>query len=299
MQQIIKIILALFYTLTFLGICLQAQAQTSGLITSGAEVEEAASGFVFTEGPAADEAGNLYFTDVRTSTIYFIDTDGQLETFMENTNGANGLFFDENWQLYACIGNLGRISRINTENATATPLISGYQGSAFNSPNDLWVDASGGIYFTDPRYGDESNLPQDGYHVYYLPAGSSEAIRVIDDLVRPNGIIGTRDGSTLYVADAEANITYAYDIDAPGQVSGKRVYVTLGSDGVSLDERGNLYLTGGGRVTIYAPGGALIETIDVPQAPSNLTFGGPDRQTLYITARTGLYTLRMNVRGMY
>lgn len=270
---------------------------TAELPAPGAEVREVAGGFTFTEGPIADEQGNVYFSDIPNNRIHVWTVGNELQTFREDTNGTNGLFFDAQWRLHGAEGGAGRISRMDA-NGNTTALIETFNGNRFNSPNDLWIDATGGIYFTDPSYGDRSNLPQAGEHVYYLPAGASEAQVVITDLTRPNGIIGTRDGSTLYVADHGGNQTFAYTIAGPGELSNKRLMAAQGSDGVTLDEQGNLYLTGSG-ITVYSPAGELLATIEVPLAPANLTFGGPNRDILYITARTTLFALQMAVKGMY
>jgi gluconolactonase len=268
------------------------------LVAPGAQPELLHEGFIFTEGPAADAEGNIYFTDIPANRIYLWTTGGELQTFAGNTRGTNGLFFDGDWNLFACEGGGGRITRIGSD-ASITGVIEQYNDTPFNSPNDLWLDAQGGIYFTDPRYGDESNNPQPGYYVYYLAPGASEASLIIDDMVKPNGIIGTRDGSTLYVADHLGNETYAYTITAPGQLGNKRLMAAQGSDGLTLDEHGNLYLTGGSNITVYSPQGELLNTMTFPQAPANMTFGGPNRDVLFVTARRGLYALQMAVKGMY
>lgn len=267
------------------------------LIAPDAQVQEVASGFSFTEGPVADADGNLYFTDIDNNRIHIWTVDGQLQTFRENTNATNGLYFDADWQLYGCEGGAGRLTRMDAQ-GNPMEVVATYNGSPFNSPNDLWIDPQGGIYFTDPRYGDASALPQPGQHVYYLPAGASEAQLVIDDMVRPNGIIGTRDGNTLYVADHGGRQTFAYTITGPGELADKRLFADQGSDGVALDERGNLYLTGR-NITVFSPQGELLQTIDVPLIPANLNFGGPNRDILYITARTTLFSLQLAVKGMY
>src|SRR5690554_347611 len=190
-----------------------ALAQNDSLVADGAAPEALAESFIFTEGPIADEAGNVYFTDIPANRIHVWTVAGELETFREQTNGTNGLFFGPDGTLYGAEGGTGRVTRMDS-GGNASPVVEEYNGAPFNSPNDLWVDAEGGIYFTDPRYGMESNLPQSGYHVYYLAPGAAEATLIIDDLVRPNGIIGTRDGRILYVADHEGDKTYAYTITA-------------------------------------------------------------------------------------
>ena len=258
-----------------------------------------ADGFAFTEGPIADEHGAVYFSDIPSNRILRWSHGGLLTTFRANTMGANGLFFGPGQRLYAAEGNGGRITRMD-DLARTEVVVNQYDSRPFNSPNDLWVDADGGVYFTDPRYGDESSLPQPGYFVYYVAPGSDTAQPIITDLERPNGIIGTPDGETLYVADERGARTFAYDIERPGVVSGKRLVAEQGSDGVTLDEQGNLYLTGGNFISIYDPAtGERIERIEFPQMPSNMTFGGADRSTLFVTARTGFYSIPMNVRGVY
>lgn len=275
-----------------------AVAQNDSVVASGATPEVLSADFMFTEGPIADTDGNVYFTDIPANRIHVWTTSGELQTFREQTNGTNGLFFDGDGNLYGAEGGNGRVTRMDAD-GNVSVVVDEYDGAPFNSPNDLWVDADGGIYFTDPRYGLESNLPQPGYYVYYVAPGASEAQLIIDDLVRPNGIIGTPDGRTLYVADHQGDETYAYTISAPGELSDKRLLIEQGSDGLTLDERGNIYLTGGRDITVYSPEGELLETLTFPLAPANMTFGGPDRDVLYVTARSTLFALQMNVKGAY
>lgn len=283
-----------------LGLSLVAgvQAQDNTLVATGAQPQLLSDSFSFTEGPIADAEGNVYFTDIPANRIHIWTLSGELKTFRENTNATNGLFFDSRWQLYGAEGGTGRITRMDASGHAET-VTEQFNGVPFNSPNDLWLDSEGGIYFTDPRYGDESNNPQPGYYVYYLAPGEAQARLLIDDLVKPNGIIGTGDGSTLYVADHMGNQTFAYTITAPGQISNKRRIAAQGSDGMALDEHGNLYLTGGRNITVYSPDGEQLQSIIFPQAPANMTFGGSDRDVLFVTARTGLYSLQMTVKGMH
>jgi gluconolactonase len=265
------------------------------LVAGGAEVVKLADGFMFTEGPACDRDGNIYFTDIPNERIHIWSVDGQLSTFRENSGRANGLFFDRDGSLFACEGGNRRLTSISPV-GEVTVLADSYQGKKLNSPNDLWIDPHGGVYFTDPRYGSEEGMEQDGFHVYYLKPDRKTLIRVVDDLVKPNGVIGTSDGKRLYIADAGDGKTYAYDIQADHSLSGRRFIAPVGSDGMTLDEKGNLYLTRG-VVHVYSSEGKLLTTIEAPEAPANVCFGGPDRKTLFITARKGLYCIRMNVRG--
>lgn len=283
-------------SILLLGAC---AASSGPLLPETAQPQRLADGFTFTEGPIADADGNVYFSDIPNNRIHYWSTDGELSVFRANTMGANGLFFGPEGRLHAAEGGGARITRMD-DLARVEILVNRHDHRPFNSPNDLWIDDEGGIYFTDPRYGDESNLPQPGYFVYYLAPGSDAARPIITGLERPNGIIGSRDGDTLYVADHGGNRTWAYHIETPGSVVSKRLVAEQGSDGVTLDRRGNLYLTGENYVSVYDPGtGEMIEQIEFPEAPSNMTFGGPDGRTLFVTARTGFYSIPMNVRGAY
>lgn len=272
-----------------------APALASELVAPGAKVELLAGGFMFTEGPACDAEGNVYFTDIPNERIHKWSIDGKLTTFRENSGKANGLYFDREGNLLACEGGNRRLTSISP-GGKVTVLADGFQGKKLNSPNDLWVDPKGGVYFSDPRYGQEDGLEQDGFQVYYLPPNRKELVRVIGDLVKPNGVLGAADGKTLYVADAGGGKTYAYRIQPDGSLTDRKLVAPVGADGMTLDERGNLYLARN-VVHVYSPEGKAITTIEVPEPPANVCFGGKDRKTLFITARKGLYAVRMNVRG--
>jgi sugar lactone lactonase YvrE/N-acetylneuraminic acid mutarotase len=265
----------------------------SSLIAPGDSVRKLAGGFNFTEGPASDLRGNVYFSDIPNNRIHMWSVRGKLSTFLENSQGANGLAFDREGNLLACQSRGRSLVSIDPE-GSVDRLAGEYMGKKFNSPNDLWIDPKGGVYFTDPRYGNRDNMELDGEHVYYFAPDRSRIIRVIDDLVRPNGIIGTPDGKMLYVADHGADRTFRYLIHPDGTLSGKSLFAPSGSDGVTLDEQGNLYLTSDA-VLIYASDGTLLERILIPERPANLCFGGSDGKTLFITARTSLYAVRMKV----
>jgi gluconolactonase len=178
-----------------------------------------------------------------------------------------------------------------------TVLADKYQGKKFNSLNDLWIDPNGGVYFTDPRYGSKDGMEQDGEHVYYLTPDREKVIRVIDDMVRPNGVIGTPDGKLLYVADHAGRKTFVYTINSDGTLSDKKLFAPEGSDGMTIDNQGNIYLTTR-VVAVYNPKGEKIQEIELPERPANVTFGGKDKQTLFITAQTSLYSIKMQVKGV-
>ncbi len=271
--------------------------ETSSVVDNGAVLTLVSDGFSFTEGPAADANGNLYFSDVSANRIYKWSTSGGLTVFRENSGGANGLYFDSEGNLLACEGANGQLVSITLQ-GNVTVIADKYPkdtGNVFNEPNDLWVDPKGGVYFSDPVYID-TTLSQDGEHVYYLTSNRENIVRVIDDMIRPNGIIGTPDGSTLFVADHGAGAVYKYDIGSDGSLSNKTLFVSKGSDGMTIDNEGNIYLTNENGVQVYNGSGTLIETIAVTD-PTNVCFGGSDSQTLFITARTAVYSIRMSVKG--
>jgi gluconolactonase len=269
--------------------------QPGGIVLPGAEVQKLAGDFRFTEGPAADAKGNIFFTDIPNNRIHKWSLDGQLSTFRENSGGSNGLYFDRDGNLLACEGSARRLTSI-TPQGQITVLAAEYEGKKFNSLNDLWIDPRGGMYFTDPRYGSRDNMEQDGEHVYYLSPDRKQVIRVIDDMVRPNGLIGTPNGKTLYVADHGGNKTFIYKINKDGTLSDKKLFAPEGSDGMTIDNKGNVYLTTS-FVAVYNKKGEKIEEIKVPERPANVTFGGEDKKTLFITARTSLYSVLMRTKG--
>jgi gluconolactonase len=277
---------------TVVAVC---NAENAAVVAPGAQVKKLAGDFQFTEGPAADAQGNVYFSDIPNNRILKWSLDGKLSTFLENSGGANGLYFDKDGNLLACQGGARRLVSISPK-GEITVLADEYEGKKFNSPNDLWIDSKGGVYFSDPRYGNREGMEQDGEHMYYLTPDRQKVIRVISDMVRPNGVIGTPNGRRLYVADAGANKTYAYRINEDGTLTDKQLFAEQGSDGMTLDSRGNLYLTSK-TVTVYSRRGEKVAEIQVPEGPANVTFGGPDNQTLFITARTSLYSIPTEVRG--
>jgi gluconolactonase len=329
----------------FLGIICAAQALAaeSRLIAPGATVQKLAGDFAFTEGPACDSQGNVFFTDQPNDRILKWSVEGKLSTFMQPCGRANGLSFDREGQLWACADEKNELWRIDPA-GKVTVVVKDYQGKLLNGPNDVWVrpnrlaemrrppgtapksgkgarrgdrpgarpeppaasggpdlqEIPGGLYFTDPHYKRpywKRGAKEMEECVYFLGPDYKTLTRVIDDLKQPNGIIGTPDGETLYVADIGAGKTYRYRILGNGTLTEKQLFCELGSDGMTIDREGNVYLTGKG-VSVYDPAGKKIEQIDVPEPwTANVCFGGVDRQTLFITASKGFYGLRMAVRG--
>lgn len=270
----------------------------SPVVAAGAEAARLAGGFAFTEGPAADAAGNVFFSDIPNNRIHKWSVEGKLTTFLEDSGGANGLMFDGGGNLISCAGGSRQVVSIDPGGKAAV-LAERYNQKKFNSPNDLWIDPKGGIYFTDPRYGNQDGMEQGGEHVYYLTPDRSQVIRVAGDLVRPNGVIGTPDGTKLYIADHGDSNTYEYRINADGTLADKKLFAASGSDGMTMDERGNVYLTNqaDSTVDVYNPQGKKLAAIQIPERPANICFGGKDGKTLFITAMTSLYAIPMQVRG--
>jgi gluconolactonase len=272
----------------------------TGVTAPGATVEELAGGFEFTEGPTCDAEGNLFFTDQPNDRILRWSVDGELSTFLQPAGRSNGMYFAPDGRLIACADEKNELWAIAPDGET-TVLWKGYESRALNGPNDVWVHPDGGIYFTDPFYKrpwwDHEDMPQDGQHVYYLAPGAVSLVRVTNDLTQPNGIVGTPDGKTLYVADIGAKQTWRYDIQDDGRLGGRTLFCEHGSDGMTLDDEGNVYLTGDG-VLVFDRTGRQIEHIDV-DAPwtANVSFCGKSRQTLFITASKGLYSIRTRTKA--
>lgn len=263
------------------------------------DLEKLADGFKFTEGPTADFDGNVFFTDIGNNRIHVWTTEGKLELFRDKSGAANGLYFDRHGNLLICEGENRRVTSASPtgENRILTDQ---FEGKRYHRPNDLWAHPGGGIYFTDPAYGKEgSDLEMDVEGVYYILPDRGRVIRVCDDLKRPNGIIGTRDGKKLYITDHHGEMTWEYSIQPDGNLTRKKEFAEVGCDGLTMDEQKNLYLTNikNQSVDIYSPEGELLVSIPMPEPPRNLTFGGVDYSSLFITAGESLYVLKMAVKG--
>lgn len=278
-----------------------AKTKERTLIAKGAKPEKLAGDFSFTEGPACDHAGNIFFTDQPNNQIMKWSTDNKLTRFGENFGRANGMYFDRKGNLISCSDEKNELWSIAPD-GKVTVLVKDFEGKKLNGPNDLWIAPNGGIYLTDPFYKrpwwDHQSTEQDGEHVYYLAPGGSKLVRVATDFEKPNGIIGTPNGKYLYIADIKGNKTWRYTINADGTLSGKKLFAELGSDGMTIDNKGNIYLTGKG-VTIFNRDGMQIENIPIPEGwTANVCFGGKDRHLLFITASKSVYGIKMKVKGI-
>lgn len=291
--------------LLFLGSMLNAQQSSFfdslGIIAKDAALVKVSAQFSFTEGPVADRAGNIYFTDQPNDKIWRYNLDGTLTEFKSASGRANGLDIDSRGNIVACADEHNELWSITPAGKT-TILLGDVGGKKLNGPNDLWIDKKGGIYFTDPyyqrKYWTRTAPEMEAPKVYYLPKGARQPVVATDELVKPNGIVGSGNGALLYVADIKGERTYRFSINKNGTLSRKTVFVPQGADGITLDEKGNLYLSGNG-ITVFDPEGRRIAYIPVPERwTANVCFGGKNRDLLFMTAGTSIYTLKMRVRGV-
>jgi gluconolactonase len=277
------------------------QDEKSGIIAENAKPVLISDQFKFTEGPAVNKNGDVFFTDIVEGKIWKYSTEGELSLFMDKTGHSDGMYFDKKGNLITAADEKNELWQISPDKKVKV-LLDNFEGKRFNGPNDLWIDAKGGIFFTDPYYQRpywERKKPDlSNQSVYYFPKGSKTAFLLDSNFVRPNGIIGSADGKNLFVADIGDKKTYKYDIGKNGKLNNRRLFIDLGSDGMTLDNRGNLYLTGRGGVSVINPEGKKIEHIEIPASTANVCFGGKNRDILFITASKAVYTLKMNVRGI-
>ncbi|QLE02434.1 SMP-30/gluconolactonase/LRE family protein [Galbibacter sp. BG1] len=260
------------------------------------KVEKVAGGFKFTEGPAADREGNLYFSDVIASKIYKFNPKKGVDTVVEDTKWGNGIYISKSNDLFFCQNKGKNLVKLLT-NGKVKHLLTSETSNSLNSPNDLWIVPSGGIYFTDPNY-DTSSTPEiEG--VYFLGPNKEKPICVEQTLTRPNGIIATPKGDTLYITDHGDNKTWRYTVNKNGGLKNKELVVEHGGDGITLDYKGRIYITdlGQNAINIYTVSGESIDQIDIPETPSNVAFGGEKRNILFVTARTSLYAIKTNSRA--
>ena len=292
--------------ITFLlVVCYSSGAQgSSTLITltaKEAQVQKAGSGYAFTEGPSVAHDGRVFFTDQPNDRIYVWDEKSGITLFKEGCERANGTWFDRQGNLLACADQHNRLVKFTPSEELIVVYDKGFGGTHLNGPNDLWQDAKGGIYFTDPYFHRDywekgHKQEQDVQAVYYLKP-SGELIRVIEDLKVPNGIVGTPDGKFLFVADMMGKATWKYTINPDGSLSNKTSFASSGSDGMTIDQNGNVYLCFG-KVLVFDSRGQKTGEIELPEAPTNICFGGKKRNILFVTARTSVFTLKMRVKGV-
>lgn len=297
-----------------------------GLVSRHGQLVTQAAGFGFTEGPAVDRRGNVFFTDQPNDRIYRWDAGtGNVRLFLEGTGRANGMAIDAHGNIIACADMFGELWKIRRDGSHEV-LVDNYNGKLLNGPNDVWINpVNGGMYITDPIFprsywepGDPRQQPWEpkhseqapqgkGGYVYYLPPGGHKLVRVTTEAMGwesdawPNGVVGTPDGKKLYVNkwyyDNKGG-TWVFDINRDGTLSHMRKFSEWGGDGMSMDERGNIYISNGVGVMAFDPNGNNILKIPTPSAATNNTFAGRDGKTLFITGPADRVTaIRMTVRG--
>jgi gluconolactonase len=278
--------------------------ELSSLVAGEATPKLVSSQFSFTEGPAVDKQGNIYFTDQPNNKIWKYSTDGKLSVFLDKAGRSNGMYFDKQGNLITCADEKNELWSINPQ-GKVTVLLKDYQGHTFNGPNDLWIDPKGGIYFTDPYFQRdywERKSPDPGMNgekLYYLAKGKKEPVLVDQEIKKPNGLIGTPDGKKLYVADMGNKAIFRYDIGANGSLTNRQPFAEEVIDGMTIDTQGNIYMAGKG-VSVYNPKGEKIGQIEVPAKwTANVCFGGKNRDMLFITASESVFILPMKVKGAY
>lgn len=262
--------------------------------------ERVSDQFSFTEGPSADKEGNVYFTDQPNDKIYYWDwKTNQVIEFLDKTGRANGTHFDKDGYLITCSDDQGEIWKISKDKKVEV-ILKGFEGKRLNGPNDIWNDSFGGMYFTDPLYERDYwvDFKQELPHKSLYYRNKDGKTSKLETFVQPNGIVGSEQFKKLYVSDIDAGKTYVYDVLGEGKLSEKRLFCEMGSDGMTLDKHGNLYLTGDG-VHVFDRSGKKIYHIPIPEKwTSNVTFGGEHNDILFITASKSVYTLPTKVKGV-
>ncbi|HNP22804.1 MAG TPA: SMP-30/gluconolactonase/LRE family protein [Panacibacter sp.] len=288
--------------LVFTSIYAQNGLDTA-IVAPGAKPVLVSKQFSFTEGPAVDKQGNIFFTDQPNNKIWKYDIEGKLTVFLDDAGRSNGLYFDKKGNIIACADEHNQLWSISPDRKI-TLLVKDYNGHTFNGPNDLWINSNGCIYFTDPYFQRDywkrtkPDAALSGEKLYFMKDETSAPVLADANVKKPNGVVGTPDGKFLFVADMGTNKTYRYQINKDGSLSNKEIFVNQSADGITLDEKGNLYLAGSG-VTVYNNNGVRIAHINIPEAwTANVCFGGRNKNVLFMTASKAIYILQMTVKGV-
>jgi len=280
------------------------QHKLAEIIAPNAQVEKVVEGFEFIEGPLWHPDGFLLFSDIPADTIYKWQPGKKIEIFRQPSGNSNGNTLDKSGRLITAEHGNRRVS-LTEKNGNIITLANRYQGKQLNSPNDLVVKSDGSIYFTDPPYGIEPEQEELGFYGVYRLAPDGTLTLLVDDFVRPNGIAFSPDETKLYVNDSEEGHIRVFDVRSDGMLKNGKVFAELelpsekgAADGMKVDVKGNIYSTAPGGVWVFSPQGDLLGIIETPEPPANIAWGDDDYQTLYITARTALYRIRLQIPGM-
>jgi len=286
------------YAITIAVICIHGGPQ---VMARDYNVEKVAQGFQFTEGPVWTPWNTLLFSDIPANRIYELASSKKVKIYREPSGNANGLTFDHQGRLIACEHSNRRVSRTEKD-GSITVLADRYQGKRLNSPNDVVVKSDGSIYFTDPTYGIKKEEQELGFQGVYRISPQGKLELLVSDFKMPNGLCFSPDEKRLYVADSsELAHIRVFDVTSDGKLVNGRVFAKTsgpgGPDGMKVDVRGNLYVAGPGGVWIFDTNGVHTDIIKTAEVPANLAWGDEDGRTLYITARTSIYKVRLDVGG--
>jgi gluconolactonase len=289
--------LALFSCTAWLAAFGMAQTDPATIASDG-RVEKVAGGFIKSEGPVWVKEGYLLFSDFEQSRIFRLTPPNVVTPYLDHTGAANGNSMDVLGRLYSCERDGRRVVRRDGQ-GNVTVIADRWDGKKLNSPNDVAVRRDGQVYFTDPASAAVKEPQELGFNGVYHVSPSGSISLITKSMERPNGVALSPDGRILYVADSSARTIEAFDLDERGNSSSQRVLIQNvdGSpDGLRVSERGNLYIACRG-IAVYSPTGKLLRTIDIPEQPANCAFGDPDLQSLYVTARSSLYRIRVPEKG--
>lgn len=309
-----RLSLYLMAFLSFTGSAWAEELETPaipGVVAAHTRIELIKDGFTGTEGPIGLTDGSLLFTETNANRITRIAADNTVSTFLEQSNGANGLGFNSQGELIAVQTRdpqVGIIYPANRKKVFATH----FEGQNFQRPNDLVIDRTGGIFFTDSGTRptpENPNPPPSTPGVYYItPTG--QLLRLAQDIARPNGIQLSKDEKTLYVANTLGEAILAYDVTGTGTIANRRDFVKLkgftqsdegwssGADGLAIDDAGRLYVASNAGIEVFSPEGMALGVISLPKKPQNLAFAGTERKTLYVVGRGAAYKIRLETPGI-
>jgi gluconolactonase len=279
-----------------------------GVVAGGTRVQVIRDGFDGTEGPIAMPDGSLIFTETAASRITRIEPNGNISTFLENTNGSNALAFDPKGRLLSVQTVKMQVGVIYPKGSEKV-LTDNYQGKPYARPNDLTVDKKGGVYFSDAGLNPAQNPPPPmPLAVYYISA-AGKTMRVADGITRPNGVLLSRNEKTLYVNDTNGEYLLAFDVQDDGTLRNRRNFakyegvtrtserVTSGADGLAIDSQGRVYACTQIGIQVFSLQGQHLGTIPVSRQPQNMAFAGPDKKTLYVVGRGAAYKIQMLSQG--